>query len=126
MNFEYYGVVLNDKSHNLALERTSHMRPDGWKIYAHHMTITHVADRNVPLQKWAEEHLGAISTLKAVRVGFSDKALALEVESDVPSSKPIKHVTIATSPKGKPVESNNITKWFDIEPFELIGIVTRL
>lgn len=126
MNFEYYGVVLDDKSHNLALEKTSPLRPDDWKVFAHHMTITHRADRDTTLQEWAETHLGEVFALKAVRVGISDKALALEVQSDVPSSKAIKHVTIATSRDGKPVESNYIKKWFDVEPFNLTGVITRI
>lgn len=126
MNFEYYGIVLDDKSHNLLLEKTSHLNNDGWKVFAHHMTITHRADRDIPLQEWAEKHLGEVFTLKAVRVGISEKALAIEVESDVPSSKAIKHVTIATSRDGKPVESNYIKKWFEVEPFNLTGVITRI
>ncbi len=126
MNFEYYGIVLDDKSHNLLLEKTSHLNNDGWKVFAHHMTITHRADRDIPLQEWAEKHLGEVFTLKAVRVGISDKALAIEVESEVPSSKTIKHVTIATSPRGKPVDSNYIQKWYEVEPFNLKGVITRI
>ncbi|MFA5404642.1 MAG: hypothetical protein WC358_06880 [Ignavibacteria bacterium] len=118
--------MLDEESHNLLLEKTSHLNNDGWKVFAHHMTITHRADRDIPLQEWAEKHLGEVFTLKAVRVGISEKALAIEVESDVPSSKAIKHVTIATSRDGKPVESNYIKKWFDVEPFNLKGVITRI
>lgn len=126
MKFEYYSVVLDEKSHNLLLEKTAHLLPEGWKIFAHHMTITHRNDRDSDMQEWAENHLGARGPLQVVRVGLSNKALAVEVHTDVPSTKRIKHVTVATSPIGKPVDSNFIEDWHDLDPFELTGVITRI
>lgn len=126
MKFEYYCVLLDEKSHNILLEKTAHLRPEGSKVFAHHMTITHAADKDLPMQEWAESHLGGSATLKVVRVGISDKALAVEVTSEVPSSKKLKHVTVATMNNGKPFESNNIKNWHSIDPFELTGKITRI
>lgn len=126
MNFQYYSVVLDDKSHNFLLEKIDPLIPANWKTFAHHMTITHKADRDLPMQEWAETHLGEVATLKVVRVGLSDVALAVEVVSDVPSTKKLKHVTVAVAPNGKPVESNNIKNWHDVDSFELTGIITRI
>ena len=64
--------------------------------------------------------------ITAKELGISDKAIAVKVDTLCLSENDLKHVTLATNKetKGKPVDSNYITEWQNIEPFELEGVVT--
>jgi hypothetical protein len=54
----------------------------------------------------------------------SDDAIAVRVEYEHPSANEITHITIATPPDGKPVNSNNITEWIDIPRYTVVGTMT--
>lgn len=58
-----------------------------------------------------------IESIKIDGIGISDKAMAFRVvyPSNLCANK-IPHITICTSNGGKPVDSNYITEWKDIEP----------
>lgn len=115
-----YSCVLLDKaSHNALANRLYDDIPIGWKLYAHHMTI------NLgPLKDKSE--LGKKVDLTVTKVGKSDMAMAVQVEG-YPSKNAIPHVTIAVNPDGgKPVMSNEITKWQDVKRFVISGVVTEI
>ena len=96
------------------------MIPKGWKVFAHHMTI--VFGKGVP----NKEDLGKEVTLYVEAIGLSDMAMAVRVEG-YPSTNAIPHITIAINPEGgKPVMSNEITKWQKIKNFAIKGIVTEI
>lgn len=118
----YSAVVLDNASYNKLLSPSNYNiePPDGWIIYAHHMTIAFGKGID------NKEDLGKEVTLKVVRVGLSDMAMAVQVEG-YPSKNVIPHVTIAVNPNGgKPVMSNDITKWQDVKPFYLTGKVIEI
>lgn len=115
-----YSCVLLDKaSHNYLCEHLYDKIPIGWKIYAHHMTI------NLgPLKDKSE--LGKKVDLTVTKVGLSDMAMAVQVEGYT-TKNAIPHVTIAVNPDGgKPVMSNEITKWQDVKSFVISGVVTEI
>ena len=120
-----YSCVLLDKaSHNRLLDSEYYNYidiPDGWVVYAHHMTIAFgkgVKDKS---------ELGKKVTLRAYKVGISDKAMAVMVDG-YPSDNAIPHITIAINKDGggKPKDSNDIEKWQDIKPFYLNGVVADI
>lgn len=117
-----YSCVLLDKASHDALITPANYKvepPVGWYIYAHHMTIT-----LGPLKDKSE--LGKKVNLTVTKIGLSDMAMAVAVEG-YPSKNAIPHVTIAVNPDGgKPVMSNDITKWQDIKPFVISGVVTEI
>lgn len=118
-NVLYSAVVLDKASHNKLLERFVLDIPDGWKTFAHHMTITigELKDKT---------DIGMEVLLKVTKVGLSDMAMAVQVEG-YRSKNAIPHVTIAVNQNGgKPVMSNDITKWQDVKPFYLTGFVTEI
>jgi hypothetical protein len=116
----YSAVVLDNGSKSALLSRLEDMIPDGWKVFAHHMTI--VFGKGVP----NKEDLGKEVTLYVEAIGLSDMAMAVRVEG-YPSTNAIPHITIAINPDGgKPVMSNNITKWQKIKNFAIKGIVTEI
>jgi predicted kinase len=116
----YSAVVLDNGSKSALLSRVDDVIPKGWKVFAHHMTI--VFGKGVP----NKEDLGKEVTLYVEAIGLSDMAMAVRVEG-YPSANAIPHITIAINPDGgKPVMSNDITKWQKIKNFAIKGVVTEI
>ena len=99
--------------------------PSDWKKYAHHMTINlgELKDKS---------DLNRHVALEVFAVGISDKAMAVKVRAqewdkqDI-SKNAIPHITLAINPDGgKPVMSNEITKWQDIKVFTVVGVITEI
>lgn len=119
-NVLYSCVLLDKASHTALLEHDYPVDlPDGWINYAHHMTI------NLgPLKDSTQ--IGKTVMLTVTEIGISDMAMAVAV-SGYPSSNAKPHVTLAINPDGgKPVMSNNITKWQPIKHFFISGVVTEI
>ena len=118
----YSGVVLDSKSKGILLEKLSRVIPQGWNLFAHHMTIVFgqgVSNKN---------EVGKAVSLTATEVGISDMAIAVKVEG-YPSNSAIPHITVAvnTAEGGKPFMSTKITDWEALrEPITLNGIVTEI
>ena len=116
----YSAVVLDHESSELLLNKFNGEIPDGWKKYAHHMTIA--------LGKAVEDEtlLGSGQILIVTQIGKSDMVIAVRVER-FPSKNKIPHITLAVNPEGgKPFMSNKIEEWNDIEPFEITGEVRNI
>jgi predicted kinase len=115
----YSCVLLDNTSKYKLLDRFALDIPEGWVTYAHHMTIT-----LGPLKDKSD--LGKEVILNVTKIGKSDMAMAVQVEG-YPSKNSTPHVTLAVNPQGgKPVMSNDITKWQDIKPFKIMGVVTEI
>lgn len=116
-------LILDDASHKKLVEATKQYIPEGWKIFAHHMTINF--GKGLP-----EDLKGDLDTKKFIRateIGISDMAIAVKVEG-YHSDNDIPHVTVAvnTVEGGKPVMSNKITNWEKLENYiNLSGIVSE-
>jgi len=116
----YSCVLLDEASKNVVLHNLKRYIPEGWKIFAHHMTINMGALKQ-------KELLGTEQFLKVTQVGFSDMAMAIKVKTNIETKNAFPHVTVAINPDGgKPVMSNEITKWQDVTPFILLGKVTEI
>ena len=116
---KYSAVVLDQVSKTRLLEFVGDKIPQGWKVFAHHMTIN-----MGPLKDKTD--LGKNVVITATALGLSDMAMAIKVEGYT-SKNAIPHVTVAVNPNGgKPVMSNEITKWQDIKGFNLMGTVTEV
>jgi hypothetical protein len=117
---KYSAVVLDKESHDKLINELKNQIPQGWKIYAHHMTIAF----KQPLED--KSQLGKTVTLRATKLGISDMAMAVMVDG-YPSKNKIPHVTIAVNPNGgKPFMSNQIENWQTINPITLVGQVTEV
>lgn len=121
--YEYYGILLDAESHETL--KNKFVIPLGWKIFAHHTTILHRSRHSDEMQEWTEAHLGDVVTLTVTKWGASDNAMAVEVAGDFRCINAHPHVTIATSPTGKAVDSNFIEDWHSTESFTLTGKITR-
>jgi hypothetical protein len=119
-NVLYSCVLLDEESRKILLDNLKYLIPDNFKIIAHHMTITmgELKDKSI---------LGTEQLLAVTKVGISDMAMAVAVQSDIETKNKIPHVTVAINPDGgKPVMSNDITDWQDIRMFILSGEVTEI
>lgn len=138
----YTALFLYPESTQLILDKFSRIVPDGWKKYAHHMTINLGSAKN-------RELLGKEFMVKIVSIAMDDKVIALGVENTVSTTKAngswyskglnkiikeeitlvsdnvIKHITLAVNEKngGKPKHSNELKEWTTVEPLIVIGVV---
>lgn len=115
----YSCVLLDEQSKRTLLDKVGIWIPKDWKIFAHHMTINmgELKDKS---------DLGKEVVLTVTKLGLSDMALAVQVEG-FNTKNEIPHITIAVNPEGgKPVMSNEITKWQDMKSFMIKGVVTEI
>ena len=125
----YFGVFLNEvsKFRNLkALQDNGIIIPDDWKMFNHHMTIAFNdgSEKNQELYDAYSSFFGTTKKLTIDGIGISDDAIAVRVNYKFPIANKIPHITIATPPNGKPVNSNKIIKWINIKPYTIYGKIT--
>lgn len=122
---KFASVVLDEASRTKLLKAIGHSLPLGWDVIAHHMTINF----GEGLGRSRELQLGDKVRLEAISIGISDMAFAVGVRSlDISSDNEMPHITVGVNRAegGKPVMSNNIKKWSNLEPYiGLTGIVTE-
>jgi len=119
----YTAFVLEDNS------RLLEYVPEGWKTYAHHMTILPGRPRRLP-SRW----LDYSGCLRVVGIAQNEQVIAARVSLDglpMPMKIPgLPHITIATNPEtgGKPVMSNNFVEedFQPIDSFEVCGGVEEV
>lgn len=117
----FVALVLNPESRALLLENFQEHLPVGWEVLAHHMTINLGSSKSGP----AHDLIDSEGEMVVTQLGMSDKAVAVEVASKIPSSNALKHITLAVNRAGggKPKDSNNIRKWEPTTPISLKGVV---
>lgn len=97
------------------------------KMICHHMTISHISKINDDIKKWCVEHQDQMFKITATELGFSDKACAVKIKTDLPTTQNYPHVTVAVNVNnnGKPVDSNFIQDFFKLPfPMTLSGKLT--
>jgi len=118
----YSAAVLTDKSHAELLQRF--YIPKDWKTYAHHMTIIF----GKSLESVGMENLKDTNvTLLVTHIGKTDKVMSVRVEGCY-TTNDIPHITLAVNINdgGKPVMSNDIKEWEEIEHFEIDATITEI
>jgi hypothetical protein len=120
----YSAVVLTNKSQQLLINKFRSVIPEDWKIYADHMTIIFGAGLNAVNKSM---DLGKSVDLKILKLGISDKVIAVNVEGYISTNK-MPHITLAVNVNdgGKPFMSNNIKDWFDCDSVIVSGIVSEI
>lgn len=132
-NFEYYGLFLTEESkaklkewlwmndYDFNNDLIKGTLPENW--YLDHCTLLHRSQRGedtYPVEEYIEFRLSVQvknMNLEIDGIGMSDKAMAFRCNlSEELCANKVPHITICTFNGGKPVDSNNITEWKDIEP----------
>lgn len=115
-NWIYAGIFLDNKSKSKLKNKFT--IPQGWNKYFDHMTIVFNdgTTKATEVKSIVDKMINREVRLKVVSSGISDKAYAVHVElpAGIPCANKISHITLATSPTGKPVDSNYIEDWIDI------------
>lgn len=126
-NYQYYGLFLTKKSRNkLLTEFLKHIC--GLNIilqdivmYLDHCTLLH-SSQEEQFTKTKQTLDGCIiggidfTDLEINGFGYNDTAIAFRVKDLYLCANKTAHITILTYNGGKPVDSNSITNWKDIEP----------
>ena len=125
-NFHYFGLFLDEETKKGLLDVFLTYLEEGNsigylmnKIYLDHCTLLHVSQLhgNSEIYNYLNDRIGEKYEIVINGIGISDKAAAFRVaEYSVVCVNEIPHITITTFNGGKPVDSNNITEWKDIEP----------
>lgn len=136
MNWQYYGLFLDNNTRNRLLEflnnyeGTKEAMKIANKIYLDHCTLLHVSQLhgNLNIYEFLNSVLGQIVNLTIIEIGISRNAMAFKVTGkDLICVNDIPHITIATFDNGKPVDSNNIKSWFPLEkPIEIVGTLKKI
>ena len=123
---EYTAFVLDDVSH----KKLAKMAPQGWKVYAHHMTMIPPTDQKqrIPSTQYFKGCLKITGVAQnkqvmAVRVDVGENALYFKTSG-------LPHVTIAINPEmgGEPAMSNDFVEqdFQAIAPIEVCGEVKEI
>lgn len=135
MSWQYYGLFLDNNTRNKLLEfvnnyeGTKEAMKIANKIYLDHCTLLHKSQCDAGSTKVLNTLLLLSSNYTTemiiTHIGISRKAIAFKVTNiENLCANEIPHITIATFDNGKPVDSNNIKSWFELE--ESIKIVGTL
>lgn len=121
----YFGAFLNDESKVLLMEKFGDCVPDGWRTICNHCTLSFGdPSDNREVFDYIATFLGKTVEFEVVSIGISDDAIALGVAGNIKSKNTIPHITLAIPPGGKPVNSNKIEDWRDIEGhYTVCGVV---
>lgn len=118
----YTGILLDEASHQILVERMSTFIPKGWKIYAHHMTVNLGPAKN-------KKDIGKIFNLTASEWAKDDKVIAVGVHGHEIKDGRKPHITIAVNTEvgGKPKDSNLLSGWQPIsQPIPLAGVLQEV
>lgn len=129
-NWIYFGVFIDENAKHLneiAIEKQGMDIPFNWKVFNHHMTIAfnNKTEDAQNLYDVYKHTFGKTITITVDGIGVSDDAIAVRIKFNGPIANKIPHITIATPQTGKPVNSNYITKWYDIEPYDITGTLNE-
>ena len=120
----YTAFVLDQASH----QKLAQMAPDGWKAYAHHMTILppNEQKQRLPPTQFFEGCVKVIGIARnemviAAKVDLGEMALYNKIVG-------VPHITIATNAGGKPAMSNEFSDedFEPINPIEVCGKVKEI
>lgn len=119
----YTALVLTPADHTKLLNTFRDRIPQGWRVYAHHMTINMGPPENGP----AAYMVGRTAKLRVTSFAQDERVMAVGVESDIPSTNSKKHVTLAVNPNGgKPFYSNQLVNWQYVPTLELQGVIQEV
>lgn len=124
-DIQYFGLFL-DKIERMmvlgALLENDSLRPilaQAKQTYFDHCTLLHKSqfEKHSELYKYLSDRIGEKMNIRLTALGCSAKAMAFKVElpdSDM-CANDIPHVTVITLTDGKPVDSNYITDWEELD-----------
>ena len=134
-NFIYWGLFLEDiekeKLISFLKEKYGVLKNKDINIYLDHCTLFFKTDYKENkdiyhfLKKEFEDNFSKKYPIKITKIGWSDKVCAFGCEVSLPCVNKQPHITICTFGNAKPVESNNIIYWEELESFVIVGTLNK-
>lgn len=137
--FKYFGLFLSKIARDNLLylllknDRYKDYISAAHRIYLGHLTLIHKSHLNAlhlneELFAKTNKLIGRCFKLTITGIGISDKAKAFKVEIPVGLTclNATPHITICTFNDGKPVDSNNITEWKNIELLHITATLKKI
>lgn len=118
----YTGIVLHEFDQKKLLQQFRDRIPHDWVTTGDHMTINIGPASEGP----ARDMLGQPAEMQVRNIGVSPTAIAVKVETKVPSQNQVKHITLAYGAGGTARDSNDIQKWEPVEPFVIRGTIQEV
>ena len=115
----FTAIVFDIESHHRIWNRALNLNllRCGWNEKCHHVTLAMGAQDETFT-------VGAERVLTVTHYGEkAGRVTAFRVAGAGDSVNKMPHVTVAVAPDAKPRESNEITEWVEIEPFQVVGKV---
>lgn len=129
-NLIYAGIFLDEESKNLLKNIFKDFviknLGDNTTFICHHMTISHISKLNDEIKRWCIENYKKEFVLEIESIGFNEKACAVKINTDIPTTQNYPHITIAINNEtnGKPVDSNSINSFIKLpNKIKVKGIV---
>ena len=107
------------------------MIKDG-KMYLDHCTILHRSQKEDKkalrcLDRYIKDSgKGIKETIVINKIGYNNEAMAFGCMVNTPCVNTQPHITICTFGNGKPMASNSITNWKDINPIKVKAVIHRV
>ena len=134
-NFQYIGLFLTNESKDVLKQyiedNFADMIKDG-KMYLDHCTILHCSQKEDKkalrcIDRYIKDCGKDIKeTIVINKIGYNNEAMAFGCRINTPCVNPQPHITICTFGNGKPVASNSITNWKDINPIKVKAVIHRV
>jgi len=118
----YTAIVLDSRSRDLVISRARGLRitSAGWREIAHHVTLCMG-------EKPGKFKRGQSRRVVATHYGVTDgRVCAFRVKGAEDSENALPHVTVAVAEGAKPVESNAIAEWKELEKEQIFSLVGKV
>lgn len=134
-DFQYFGLFLDEETKKGLLDvfltylENNSIKCLLDKVYIDHCTLLHVSQLhdNQVFYDYLNARVGETFSIVIIGIGISNKTAAFKVaDYSLVCANSIPHITIATFNNGKPVDSNNIKEWRDIEPIIVKTILKKV
>lgn len=140
-DFQYFGLFLSKAARENLLyfllknDRYKDYISVSKRIYLDHCTLIHKCHLNALnlnedslLFARTNKLVGKDFELTIIGIGISDKAMAFKVEipAELTCLNAAPYIIICIFDDGKPIDSNNITEWEDIEPISITTTLKKL
>lgn len=124
-DYQYFGLKLSNEYREFLMSKLMYSNND---IILDHVTLMHVSQHDDDLYKFLNSKLGREVQIVIDRIGQSNQAVAFGVylcsyRNMCKNKNP--HITIMVKNGGKPVDSNYITDWEDIDPIIVKTVVMK-
>lgn len=120
-DWNYIGLFLDDSTKEelrnyIIKSKYGNLFSISKREYIDHCTLLHKSRKNDEIENFCNRCQGLNFYISITSIGLSDKTMAFGVNlHGIPCNNAMPHITICTFSGGKPVDSNSITRWEELD-----------